>query len=262
MGSALPASAAADAAAADTSGYVALGDSYSSGEANPPFVDPSCRLSVEAWPYRAGEAAGLATTDLACSGATTADVTKGSDDRPAQVALLASLPAEPEVVTITVGGNDAGFGTVVAACFVGDCVRGGTLPLADAYIATVLPHRLVKTYRAVQAAAPHARLVVVGYPRLVPTSADAVTGCPWLAERERRELNRAADLLSLVTRLSARWVGAEYVDVRGTLRGHELCTQDPWLHPLGDLTEARSWAHPVEKGQQALADAVRPALRR
>ena len=164
-------------------------------------------------------------------------------------------------MSITVGGNDAGFGPVIGACVVVDCVGSGNIALARAFVVAVLPLRLAATYRAVHEAAPGARLVVVGYPRLFPADADDVTGCPWLSEAERRGLNRAANLLNRVTRAVARHSGARFVDVGSALAGHELCTADSWLYPIGDLTAVRSWAHPVAEGQQAIADRVTSALR-
>ena len=169
----------------------ALGDSYSSGEANPPF-DPSagsCDRSPQAWPLLAAATLRWTATNLACSGAQTKDVVNPYKDQPAQVDALAALRPRPGVVTITIGGNDAGFGTTLGACVAADCVATGAIAAAEATILTVLSDRLVDTYRAVEAAAPRAKLVVVGYPRLVPQQQADVTGCPWLSDEERSALN-------------------------------------------------------------------------
>ena len=133
---------------------------------------------------------------------------------------------------------------------------GGAIAAARDKILTVLPDRLGDTYRAVEAAAPRAELVVVGYPRLFPARQADVSGCDWLTNRERRGLNRAADLLNGVVALEAWLAGARYVDVSRTLAGHELCTSDSWLVPL----PASAAAHPTAKGQQAIADRVADAL--
>ena len=242
----------------------ALGDSYSSGEANPPF-DPSapgCDRSEQAWPLLAAAQLGRKGVNLACSGAKTADVVNEYQGQPAQVDALAALRPRPGLVTITIGGNDAGFATVLGACVLTDCVKAGVVAAADATILTTLPERLVSTYRAVEKAAPKARLVVVGYPRLFPARQGAVVGaaCPWLSNRERRALNDSADLLNLVIRLSAYRAGARYVDVSRTLAGHELCTADSWVFPIGVGAVPAYWAHPTAEGQQAIADRVAAAL--
>jgi lysophospholipase L1-like esterase len=238
--------------------YAALGDSYSSGVGTPdpdPAV-PACDRTPFAWPYRVGAALRWHTVNVACSGATTQDIVAPFGGQPAQTALLAALRPRPRVVSITVGGNDVSFATVLAQCFAGDC----TSAVADSEVAmlTVLPARLAATYRAVEAADPRARLVVVGYPRLFPRSASAVTGCPWLSDQERRSLNQAAVVLNGVVAAEAFLAGATYVDIRNSLAGHELCTADPWLVPL----PADGAAHPTVQGQRAIAAVVTRALAR
>jgi lysophospholipase L1-like esterase len=241
----------------------ALGDSYSSGEGNPPF-DPAadgCDRSAQAWPLLAAAKLRWKATNLACSGAQTANVVdtpfKG---QPPQVAALAALRPRPDVVTITIGGNDAGFANVLGACFspaIPDCA--GIVEAAEVGILTVLPGRLADTYRAVEAAAPKAKLVVVGYPRLVPADQSDVTGCgSALTDAERQALNHAADVLNAVIAVEAWLAGARYVDVSRTLAGHELCTSDSWLVPL----TAAGAGHPNLEGQQAIAHRVAPALKR
>ena len=167
---------------------VALGDSYSSGEANPPFdpAAPGCDRSPNAWPVLAAALLGRPAVNLACSGAQTKDVVNPYKGQPAQVDALKAVRPRPRIVTITIGGNDAGFSTVLGACVATDCVESGAVARGEVTILTVLPERLVRTYRAVRKAAPGAKLVVVGYPRLFPRRQADVTGCPWLTSAERR----------------------------------------------------------------------------
>jgi lysophospholipase L1-like esterase len=203
--------------------------------------------------------------NLACSGAHTQDVTNPYNRQPAQTAALAALRPRPKIVTITIGGNDAGFGTVLGLCAATpaagpqDCTQA--VAAAEAFMVTQLPDRLADTYRAVEAADPRARLVVVGYPRLVPATDAQVTSCSWLSSNERQALNQAADLLNLVIRIEAYLAHATYVDVNRAVRGHELCTADPWIVPIGSTTAPRSsWAHPNPQGQQAIASRVLDVL--
>lgn len=245
----------------DRTVYVALGDSYASGEANPPFDTEAadCHRSPQAWPQLLGARLRWQTVNLACSGATTAALISPYKGQPAQVEQLAAL--DPDVVSVTIGGNDAGFGPVIGLCLLDDCKEKGALAAAQTYIATVLPGKLSASYKAVRAAAPGADLVVVGYPRIVPRSKDAVTGCPWLSEGERIGLNRTADLLNLVLRIQAYRAGAVFVDVGNSLRGHELCTADSWVYPLGLDANVSYWAHPTAPGQAAIAASVRRTVR-
>jgi lysophospholipase L1-like esterase len=242
----------------------ALGDSYSSGEGNPPFepAGDGCDRSAQAWPLLAAAELGWRATNLACSGAQTRDVVNPYKNQPAQVDALATLRPRPRVVTITIGGNDAGFSTTLGACVAADCVATHAIAAANARIVALLPERLVDTYRAVEQAAPRAQLVVVGYPRLVPQRQADVTRCPWLTGPEREALNTSADLLNFVIRISAWRTGARFVDVSDTLAGHELCTKDSWIFPIGVGPVSSYWAHPILPGQLAIADRVADALSR
>jgi lysophospholipase L1-like esterase len=236
----------------------ALGDSYSSGVGTPdpdPSI-PACYRTPHAWPDLLAEALDWRVTNLACSGAQTKDITAPYGGQEAQTTLLAALRPRPRVVTITIGGNDAGFAPVLTACFLGDC--SSEITASERLILTALPGRLADTYQAVEAADPRARLVVVGYPRLFPSDASAATECPWLSDAERTSLVQAGELLNGVIAAEAWLAGATYVDVSRTLAGHELCTKDPWLVSL----PAPGSAHPTVEGQQAIAAAVADRLSR
>ena len=253
------AAAAPSASAGERHGRVtmaALGDSYSSGVGTPdpdPSI-PDCYRTPYAWPNLVGDQLGWQVHNLACSGAQTTDITAPYGGQEAQTALLAEIRPRPKVVTITIGGNDVGFAPVLAACVRGDCVSN--VAEGERQILTTLPGRLATTYRAVEAADPRARLVVVGYPRLFPTDASAVTGCPWLSDAERTSLNEASALLNAVIAAEAWLAGATFVDVSGASAGHELCTADSWFVPLTDP----GGAHPTIEGQHAIADIVADRL--
>ena len=254
-----PPASASERSSGSRVSLAALGDSYSSGVGTPdpyPSSLPTCYRTPHAWPDLVADALNWRGTNLACSGAKTADITAPYGGQDAQTALLAALRPRPKVVTITIGGNDVGFGPVLQACYLGDCT--GAIVGSEVAMLTVLPERLAATYRAVEAADPRARLVVVGYPRIFPSDASAVTDCSWLSDAERVALNQSASLLNAVIRAEAVLAGATFVDVSSTLAGHELCTADSWLVPLPQQMAA----HPTVPGQQAIADAVTSVLAR
>lgn len=243
--------------------YVALGDSYSSGEANPPFdkTPADCHRGRYAWPRLVGTWLRWQTVLLACSGATTEAITGPYKGQPPQADELADVDPAADVVSITIGGNDAGFGRVLAQCLLADCAaEGAALESAQDFIRTALPERLDATYAAVRKAAPQADLAVVGYPQLFPSRAADVAGCAWLSDDERRGLNRTARLLNRAIAAAANRAGALYVDVSRSLRGHELCSEDSWVYPLGQDLNTSSWAHPTLRGQKAIAARVALAI--
>src|SRR5262249_17524348 len=143
---------------------------------------------------------------------------------------LGGLNAATTLVTITIGGNDAGFVDVVTTCVLGtDGECRFAVSLAKGYATSILPGRLSPLYSPIRAPAPHARLIVLGYPRLFElTPTCTVFG---LDLAKRTALNGAADTLAGVTATRAASVGATFIDVRGIFAGHGICGGSPWINP-------------------------------
>jgi lysophospholipase L1-like esterase len=102
-------SASAQTPAASGVRYVALGDSYSSGDGAGSYGSSgSCDRSANAYPQQWANANDPASFSfVACAGATTSDVINSQ---------VSSLSASTTLVSITIGGNDVGFSTVMATC--------------------------------------------------------------------------------------------------------------------------------------------------
>jgi lysophospholipase L1-like esterase len=94
--------------------YTALGDSYSSGTGTGSYtLNSSCQRSVYAYPYLVSQQRANTTLSfLACSGAKTTDVNSSQ---------IPSLSSTTNWITMTIGGNDVGFGNLVLSCTLGDC---------------------------------------------------------------------------------------------------------------------------------------------
>lgn len=242
----------------------ALGDSYSSGEGNPPFdqLDPRCRRSNAAWPHLLGTMKPAIRLDLfaACSGATTDALHDSFKNDPPQLTQLRDLDTPPDVVTITIGGNDAGFSNVIASCFAWKCFWTGNDKIERNLITKILPDVLSANYEAVKAASPHSRIVVVGYPDVFPSSQRKNT-CKWLDSKERRQLTSLNDQFNRVIKKAAKDAGVDFVATDRALRGHEMCTKDSWVAPISLLPPGRDLsAHPTARGQQAIAKVVQKYL--
>jgi lysophospholipase L1-like esterase len=245
--------------------YVALGDSYSSGEANPPFVkaEGECDLSkAHAWPelLAAEHPAHLALArDLACSGAYTSALTSEYLGQQPQLKAMAGL--HPNLVTITIGGNNIGFANVLADCWLGsNCAADGTIRTASRKIAR-LGKSIENVYAEIRKSVPRSTSVlVVGYPQLFP-SGRGRTGlrCPWLAKDEQTGLNQLARQLNSVLTAAARTAGLSYVSTLNALSGHELCSAHPWVRAL-ELNNVEYSGHPLLKGQLAIAAIVGRAI--
>ena len=143
--------------------YVAIGDSFTSGQGAAPWLSGACLQSVSgSYPtITANSSSYREALNFACSGADTTSVLTqlGRIDR--RIKLKASL------VTLTVGGIDAGSNGVLAAC-VSDptsALCAYAVSAATANLGTV-GSKLVTTYAAVAAEFPKAHIVVLNYPRL------------------------------------------------------------------------------------------------
>jgi lysophospholipase L1-like esterase len=226
---------------------VALGDSYASGLGTRSYSDASgsCRRSPYAYPVLVARRLDADVTSAACAGATTREVRRDQ---------LAALSAGTTDVTLTVGGNDAGFRSVIITCaaprWLADC--GAAIDSAQTEITTQLPRRLNRLYRAVRRRAPGARVVVTGYPRLFDGE-DCNAGT-WFSPVEERRLNGTADLLDAVTRRRARAHGFVFADPRAAFTGHEVCAEAEWVNGLS-LPLSESY-HPNRVGQRAYAALV------
>ncbi|WP_035305957.1 SGNH/GDSL hydrolase family protein [Actinokineospora inagensis] len=217
LGLAAPASAA-------TGKYVALGDSYSSGVGAGSYGSSgSCKRSANAYPQLwANSHAPSGFTFVACSGAVTSDVLNGQ---------VGSVTADTALVTISIGGNDAGFASVMTNCNIdsdADCVSQNQN--AQNFARTTLPGRLDNVYRAIRSKAPNARVVVLGYPHIYQLNGSCVIG---LSETKRAAINQSSDVLASVTAGRAAAAGFTFVDGRSAFSGHEICASGArWLNSV------------------------------
>ncbi|MFE0190395.1 SGNH/GDSL hydrolase family protein [Streptomyces sp. NPDC059008] len=230
------ASAAASAQLPTATGYVALGDSYSSGVGAGSYdgTSGSCKRSTKAYPAlwsAAHSPSSFAFT--ACSGARTGDVVNGQ---------LGPLNASTGLVSITIGGNDAGFADTMTTCALqGESACLARVAQARTYIDNTLPGKLDTVYDAIDQKAPNARVVVLGYPRFYKLGGSCVGG---LSEKSRSAINAAADAINGVTAKRAADHGFAFGDVNTTFAGHELCSGSAWL---------RSVTYPVDESYHPTA---------
>lgn len=218
VASAIPAQAAG-------SSYVALGDSYSSGVGTRTYLNDGsqCLRSVYAYPSLIASARGYALNLRACSGATVADVTASQ---------LSALTADTAYVTLSVGGNDAGFASVLTTCaqpsWMSDCM--GAINRAQGYINATLPGSLNTLYAGIRARAPQAKVTIVGYPRIFNgVDCDWFT---WFSGTEMARLNQTADLLNGKLAALAGANGFAFANPTGTFTGHAVCDSGAYLNGL------------------------------
>ncbi|HEY4281271.1 MAG TPA: SGNH/GDSL hydrolase family protein [Conexibacter sp.] len=219
--------------------YVALGDSYSSGTGTGSYtLDSGCQRGTSAYPYLESRArANTTLVFVACSGATTDDV---------MASQISSVTSDTRLVSITIGGNDAGFSDVVTACVTIGC--GGAITDATTYITGTLPGKLDTVYAAIARQAPSATVAVLGYPRLFSTSSCA--GTTGIDSGERTSLNSVADLMDATIAREAARYGFTYKSAVSSFTGHAICSSSAWLNGLNIFSIGESF-HPTRSGHSS-----------
>lgn len=257
--------------------YVALGDSFSSGEGVEPFYEATeredineCHRSKKAYPELLANTPG-SSLDLrafvACSGATTSNIinaTQWDEDSPQYTALSGA-----DVVTISIGGNDVSFADTITRCIIeasglgpsGDC--DDALDASEAQLGTLdvlLGNALDKIKDEIGS---ETQVYVVGYPHILPQEGTTfIPACSGIVFTGYG-LTRIWDLTDSLNDVILDEVidaGSQfhYVDTTVGFNGHELCKSDSYMN---DLTVPLAYSlHPNEKGQEVYAEALRLAV--
>jgi len=217
--------------------YVALGDSYSSG-VGAGSTSGSCSQSPNAYPSLWAAANSPASfTFAACSGATTSDVISSQ---------LSSLNSSTTLVSITIGGNDVGFSSIMETCVLGSTSScESAVSSAETYANNTLPGQLNTTLADIHSHAPNAKVVVLDYPVFYDTS---VSVCIGLSSADHTAIDAGINDLDGVIKTAAANNNATFADVRSQFSGHEICDSSAWLHSLNILDISESY-HPTAAGQ-------------
>jgi lysophospholipase L1-like esterase len=216
--------AVATSAQASGQNYVALGDSYSSGvgAGNYTSASGSCKISTNAYPYLwANSNSPSSFTDVACSGAVTDDVLNTQ---------VSALNSGTSLVSITIGGNDAGFSNTMQTCVLdSDSSCLSAVNSAESYAQNTLPGKLDAVYNAIRSAAPNAHVVVLGYPHLYQVPGTCIFG---ISDTKRTAINGAADVLdSVISQRVGAHANFTFGDVRSAFATHEICgSSTTWLN--------------------------------
>jgi len=266
--------------------FVALGDSYISGEGAERFFDGTnsprenqCRRAPTAYPVRLAERGGEEIPDhvlfLACSGARAVDL---YGERPGRTEPVSQLDqyrqamtrldeGDLEFVLLSIGGNDADFSVLGRTCIgPGDCSEIGQRwldRLED------VERRLDTAYAELAADVSDVPVYVVPYP--VPLTEH---GCwwSWLTDDEHRFINGFVDELNTVVESAARRNGFQYLRtmeeafVEDDLRicdrfgpgglGMNFLAMNPASGSLDDVVDPRNWIHnslhPNATGHEAM----------
>ena len=283
--------------------YIGLGDSYTSGEGAFDYLSGTdtstntCHLSVNSYPL-------LLTRDLfsaasghsmACSGAVINDVGSTSNDYRGQTmgkfdrstVMSSFLPGyvaqhrfvaqyQPRVMTVSIGGNDIGFGDILERCVVPHISRHHSdencyntyesrQEVVDLVDRTV--KRWTSLYQQLQAASPAGTVYAIGYPSI----ASDVGKCPVNVRLDKNELEFAEELIHYMDasiRRAAVAAGVPYVDIEHALAGHRLCEASGGAAAMNGLTAGNDFGvfgigllgresyHPNALGHELIEQAI------
>jgi len=267
----------AGAARAATGPYVSLGDSYTAAPLVPTATGNPilCGRSTNNYPSDVARAISPSSfTDASCSGATTVDMTQsqsledGLQTAPPQFNALSSKDA---LVTVGIGGNDAGLIGVAEECAELDIIRpfgsacknhydsGGSDPNVAAINAT--GPKVAAMINGIHQLAPSAKVLVVGYPDGLPVNGSSCWPLVPISAGDITYFNSLEQQLNSVLQSEASNNGATFVNTWNSSIGHDACKAPgtAWVNGIVP-TSAAFPLHPNQAGEQNMANQVLTAL--
>ena len=256
--------------------YVALGDSYAAfGDQSTPAdgdgPSAQCARSLTNYPHvlDANPAVGE-LTDATCGGAVTKDIFRMQ--HPGVAPQIEALEPGTDLVTLSIGGNDVGFGALVG------CItrQGPFAPLpptakcedevgasTTAAIGRVYGEdgAVDGIYDAIATASPDAEVIATQYLPLMP--AEGIT-CELVAQLNPADVQWARELTAEINNA---------VDAAARRNGHvsvlptddvdrSVCApaDERWTDFLGGAPTNAAPFHPTALGQRAMANAIASAI--
>ncbi len=276
LAAALALTGAAGAQAA-TGPYVSLGDSYTAAPLVPtPTGNPlACGRSTHNYPSDVARAiAPSSFTDISCSSATTVDMTQsqsvtGGTNAP----QFSALSASDALVTVGIGGNDAGLIGVAEECAKLDALWPfGTScknhydpsgnPASDPNVQAVnaTGPKVAAVLAGIHSRAPQARVLLVGYPDGLPVNGGSCWPVVPFSSGDIKYFNGLEEQLNSVLASDAAAGGASYVNTFTSSIGHDACAgSNAWVNGIIPTSVAFP-LHPNQAGETNMANQVLATL--
>jgi lysophospholipase L1-like esterase len=254
--------------------YVALGDSYTAGTGAGPFdFGYPCDKTPGGYVDVVGKTGRVnLVANGACHGAlldqdslVPHSTAIPSVEQQIQVLKEQALTGGTEMVSITAGANDVGVTGVLLTCLTQlptACL--GAIQESAGYFPAMQDDMVVRL-QEIREAAPNAKIVVLGYPRLFDPATPYGQTDPALLY----SINAAVDGLNTAINVAvaASGTGAAFVDVSDRFAGHEVNSADSWIFfspptvtSTGLVFDPRNF-HPNKEGHRAYASALLEAVK-
>jgi lysophospholipase L1-like esterase len=245
--------------------YVALGDSFTAGSGIPPATALACLRSGRDYPHDlASRLRVRAVSDVSCGGAQTAnaDTSQAAFGGVPVPPQMTAVNAGADLVTVSLGLNDADvFATIINTCVQlapddprgAPCLTHFQTPGGDSILALmpVISQHVIQVLDEVHARAPHARVILVGYPQLVPDSGT----CAYLpfAAGDYPYVHQFFVSLGAAMRNAAKAAGVDYLDTLALSQRHDACAgPEAWINGVQQSSRGMPW-HPLAPEQRAIA---------
>ncbi len=180
------------------------------------------------------------------------------------------VSSEVDLVLFTMGGNDAGFSSIVQSCFVPGTRNSNGCRATVEEARSLLPRiqeRLLADVAAIRAHGlrDDAKLVQLGYPWLQVDNGFTLSDPPGYAAGDQVRALVSEGNAAIAANVPAANVGhpGQLTFVTGVpekFSGHEpdattpLGNPDRWVNQVGDGDEVEVWYHPNRMGQAAYAE--------
>lgn len=251
--------------------YVAMGDSYTAAPLDPlddAQVIDDCLRSTSNYPTLVADELGIQVTDVSCSGASTVSIFGDQKfTTKVQPPQIEALSPDADLVTVGIGANDFTFFTDMMF----DCLAIADTDVqgapcrdsnADAEGRDRLRAHLYKIRKnvrnvvlAIAKRAPEARILLIGYPQILPSTGTCRARLPLAVGDYAYTLDLNLSLAKAV-RNGGVAAGAEYVDLVAASQGHDICSDKPWIAGIRGKDNKAAGLHPYPLEQEAVAQLV------
>lgn len=259
--------------------YVSLGDSYTAAPLvlNQVGQPIDCARSDHNYPSVVADRLGIAEhIDVSCSSAETKHMTEPQTGLPlggTNPPQFDGLRRDADLVTVGIGGNDAGLVGVAEECAQlgltdpnGTACRDHYAPggndTVEARIEEARP-RIDAVLQGIHQRSPKARVAIVGYPNVLPIDG---TNCYPMVPLSKDDVAYIDALIRRINAMIEEEAAANdalFVDTYDDSIGHDVCKLPPtrWFEGLVP-TEPAFPLHPNAKGEASMARSVLAELKK
>lgn len=247
---------------------VSFGDSYTAGTytaATQPSPALFCAQAAGNYPRQVAHALGMSLADRSCNGARTGNIVTPQqfqgETAPAQIE---GLTPDTRLVTIALGVNDNGlFGTLVG-CSHYTAVSTSATPCKDHVLASTpnaasqipgVTASLVSAVRAIKTEAPQSRVVLLGYPQVLPDGAQCPSRWP-ITPGDAAWVNTTLAQLDAAINSAAVQTASSFLDLRPVTASHTACAAEPWFNGSSVPDHDGATYHPRSGYMTAVAGAL------